>query len=156
VTHCQPSPLLKCTTHCLTVLTSIVWSPYTFSKGWWMLIGATLSAWNNYTLFLHMHTSMLDIILLYCTSATICCTVTKCNWELVKRFNLYYHATNSWWPDIVGQHNKKRHFRTALVPWNWIILSLAMPAQDIFMYFFLINLSIYNRVYLISTYLETL
>ena len=37
--------LLKCTTHHLTVFTSTVWSPETFSKHQWMSVGATFSAW---------------------------------------------------------------------------------------------------------------
>ena len=35
------SPLLKRTTHCLTVFTSTVWSPQMFSKHRWMSLGAT-------------------------------------------------------------------------------------------------------------------
>ena len=42
--------LLKCTTHCLTVLTSTAWSPSVLSKCQWMSIGAILSTrrmqWN--------------------------------------------------------------------------------------------------------------
>ena len=40
-------PLLKCTTHCLTVLTPTIWSPSVFSKRWWMSVGAIFSSWRN-------------------------------------------------------------------------------------------------------------
>jgi len=39
------SPLLKCTTHRLSVLTSTVWSPGMLSKHWWMSLG--FSTWRN-------------------------------------------------------------------------------------------------------------
>mgnify|MGYP001852689430 CR=1 FL=1 len=41
-------PLLECITHHLTVLTFTVWSLQTFSKCWWMLIGAIFSTWRNW------------------------------------------------------------------------------------------------------------
>jgi len=41
------SPLLKCITHCLTMLTFTVWSPEMFSKHQWMPMGAILSTRRN-------------------------------------------------------------------------------------------------------------
>jgi len=42
------APLLKCTTHHLTVLTSTVWSLQTFCRYWWMSMGAIFSSsWHS-------------------------------------------------------------------------------------------------------------
>ena len=93
VTHC--CSLLKCTTQCLTVLTSAVWSPQTFSKHWWMCVGAIFSAWGSSLIHLcFIHTSMSDTTLSDCPSAANCHTAIKYNGILVGRFRLYSHATN--------------------------------------------------------------
>ena len=89
------SPLMKHTTHCLTVLTSTLWSPLMFSKHHWMSMGA---------IFFHMEeirdtpllicTSMSDAIVSDCPSAVICHMATTFNGILVGRFNFYCHTTN--------------------------------------------------------------
>ena len=94
------SPLLKCTTYCLTVLTSTVWSPETFSKHQWMSMGAISSAWrNSITHLCFIHNSMSDAILSDCSSVAVCHTAAKCNATLERRFNLCCHTTNIhfWW-----------------------------------------------------------
>ena len=90
------SPLLKCTTHCLPVLTSTGWSPETFSKCQWMSTGAIFYAWRNSATHLcFIHTSILeDTILSDCPSTVICHTATKCNGILAAMFNLYCYIIN--------------------------------------------------------------
>jgi len=89
------SPLLKRATHCLTVLTSTVWSPYTFSKCRWMSLGAIFSTWrNSVTHLCFIHPSMSDAVLWDCPSAVICHMATKFDGILVGKFNLYCHITN--------------------------------------------------------------
>jgi len=53
----SPSPVLKCTTHCLTVIPSTVWSPEMFSKHWWMSVRAIFFHMEEFddTPLLHMH-----------------------------------------------------------------------------------------------------
>ena len=88
------SPLLKCTTYCLSVLTSTVWSPETFSKHHWMSVGTIFSTWTNSVPHLcFIHTSMSDTIVSECPSAAICHTATTWNWISVGRFSLYCHTT---------------------------------------------------------------
>jgi len=83
-------PLLKCTTHHFTVLTSTAWSPSTFSKHLWMSVGAIFSTWRNSILLIcFSHTSMSGTVPSQWPSAAICHTATKCNWILVGRFNFY-------------------------------------------------------------------
>ena len=96
------SPLLNCITLCLTVLTSIVWSPYMFRKSPWMARWVPFfflfffSAWRNLMSHLSfIHTSTLDAILSD-WPATITYTATKCNGEYVGRFSLYYHTISIW------------------------------------------------------------
>lgn len=50
-------PVLKCTTHCLTVLTSTIWSIQAFSKCQWMSVGAVFFCKEelNSTVLLHTH-----------------------------------------------------------------------------------------------------
>ena len=81
-------PVLKCTTYCLTVLTSTVWSPEMFSKHQWMSVGAVFllfvclfvcfSVWRNSNPHLcFIRASMSDAILSDCPSAAICHTATE-------------------------------------------------------------------------------
>jgi len=50
---------------------------------------------NSVTLLCFVCSSTSDAILLYCPSAAICHTVTKCNRILAGRFNLNCHITNT-------------------------------------------------------------
>ena len=89
------SSVMKCTTHCLTALTFTVWSLYTFSKCWWMSVGAIFSTWRNSVPHLcFIRTSTPDAILSDCPSAAVWHTATKWNGKLVGRFSLYCHPTN--------------------------------------------------------------
>jgi len=73
-----------------TVLTPTVRSPETFSKHWWMPLGAIFSPpRNSVTHFCYISTSISDTILSNCPSTAICFTATKWNGILVGRFNLY-------------------------------------------------------------------
>jgi len=86
---------MKHITHCLTGLTSTLWSPSMFSMCWWMSVGAIYSTWTtSVTHLCFICTSMSDTILSDCLPAAICHTATKCNGILVERFNLYRHITN--------------------------------------------------------------
>ena len=74
------SPWQKCTTHHLTVLTSTVWSPETFSKYQWMSVSAIFSAWRNSVSHLcFIYPSVSDTILTTCPFATIGRMATTCN-----------------------------------------------------------------------------
>jgi len=87
------SPLLKCTIHHLTVLTATVWFPSTFSKHWWMSVGAIFSTWRNSVPHLYfICNSMSDVILSVCSSAAICCMATKGNGILVGRLSFCYRT----------------------------------------------------------------
>jgi len=56
--------------------------------------GCHFSAWRNLVTHLcFIHTSMSDIILTGCPSATICHTATKCHGIVVGMFSLYCHTT---------------------------------------------------------------
>jgi len=84
-------PLLKCTTHLLTVLTATVLSP-NVSECQWVPFFFT---WRNSGTHLSfILTSMSDTIFSDCPSAAICCTATKCNGILVRRFNLCCYTAN--------------------------------------------------------------
>ena len=110
------SPLQKCTTHCLTVLTSTVWSPLMPRKHLWMLMGAIFSTWkNSVTELCFIHTSVFSAILLDYPSAAICHHLPSL-WILVGRFGLYCHTTTST-SDAVGKHDKTGGitFRAAFV-----------------------------------------
>ena len=115
------SPLLKHTTHCLTVLTSIVWSPLVFSKHWWMSSGAIFSAWQNSVTHLYLITHS-PIRRYSVKSAPLLPSVT---WQ--------QHVMEYWWEvststaipppsafDIEGQHHKAEGttFRAALIKGN--------------------------------------
>jgi len=83
------SPQLKHITQHLTVLTSTVWSPETFSQHWWMSVDAIFSTWRNSVTHLSfIHTSMSDTIVSDCSSAAICHIATKLNGILVGKFIL--------------------------------------------------------------------
>ena len=106
------SPLLKCTTLRLTVLTSTVWSPSTFSKRQWISVAIIFSTWRSLMTHLCFRcTSMSDTILSDCPSDAICHTATTCNGILVGRFNLYCCATNIhlWCPGLTS-YNRRHYF----------------------------------------------
>jgi len=85
------SPLLKCTNHLLSVLTSTVWYSSTFTHHKWMLMGANFSSWNNSVPHLcFIWSSMSD-----CPSAAICHMTTECTGILLGRFNYYCHTMNA-------------------------------------------------------------
>jgi hypothetical protein len=80
------SPLLKRATHCLTVLTSTVWSLSTFSKHRWIWLGAIFFTWRNLITHLcFILISISDAIMSDCPSAIICCMATKFNGILAGR-----------------------------------------------------------------------
>ena len=98
--HCQ-----KCTTHCLTVLKSTIWSPLTFTKHWWMSMGTIFSTWRKVIYLCFIHSSMSDTILSDCTSVAIChraTNVTEHWWEGSTSPAIPPTSTS----DVVGQHNK--------------------------------------------------
>ena len=115
------SPLLKYTTHHLTVLTFTVWSPWTFSKHWWVSMGAIFSTSRNWV----PHLYALECQTPFCQTAPLLPSVT---WQ--------QHVIEYWWEgststaipptfafDFVGQHHKIGHitFRSALIihaQWN--------------------------------------
>jgi len=69
--------LLKCTTHCLVVISASGWSPSTFSKSQWMSMGAIFSTWgNSIPPLCFLCTFLSHTILSDCPSAAICHTAT--------------------------------------------------------------------------------
>ena len=80
--------------HCdIPVLPSLFlmhWSQY--SK--WQCLQFFFTWKNSVTHLCFIRTSMSDAIWSDCLSAVSCCMVTKWNWILVRRFNLYCHTTN--------------------------------------------------------------
>ena len=120
------SPLLKHTTHCLTVFTSTVWSPWTFSKCWWMSEGAIFSTWrNSMTHLWFICISISDAVLSVCPSAAIWHVATKYKGILPGRFNIYCRITNfCLWCCGPTWSNRKHYFwsrscilNVALQPW---------------------------------------
>ena len=82
-------------THHLTVLTSIVWSPWMFNKHQWMSMSASLSPLGNSILYLcFTHSTMSDAIVSDCLSAAICHMATKCNEISEGKLHLYSHTTS--------------------------------------------------------------
>jgi len=83
------APLLKCTTHFLTVLHplfGLLKRSANISEHQWVQF---FSAWrNSMTHHCFIRTSILDTIVSDCPFPAICCTATKCNRILVGRFNL--------------------------------------------------------------------
>ena len=95
--HLSLLPLLKHTTHCLSVLTSTVWFPEMFSKHQWMSVDAIFSSWrNSVTALCSIHTSMSDTIQSDCPLVAVCHTPTECSGILVEMFSLYCHTTNTY------------------------------------------------------------
>jgi len=87
------SLLLKHTTHCLTVLTSTVWSPRLLSKHQRMSVDGIFSACRKSMTYLcFIHSFMSDTILSNCPFTAICHTATKCNRQLEGRFSLYCYV----------------------------------------------------------------
>ena len=107
------SPLLKNTIHCLTVLTSSVWSPKcsaSIHECQWV---SFFSAWrNSVTHLFSVCTSMSHADVSDCPSAAICHTAMKCSRILVGTYNLCCHTTNSY---ILGQHHKIRGITYILI-----------------------------------------
>ena len=95
-------PLLKRITYLLTVLTSAVWSPETFTKCWEMSIDAIFFLFFFsfffffcievfiFQVYIYFH---IRYILSDCPSAAICDIATKCNGILVWISNLYLYTT---------------------------------------------------------------
>jgi len=89
------TPLLKCTTHCLTALTSTTWSPRTSCKHQWMSVGAIFSTQrNSITHFCFICASMSDTNLSECPFSVVCHTAAKWNRILLERFSHYCRTTN--------------------------------------------------------------
>jgi len=90
------SPLLKHTTHHLTVLTSSVLSPEIFSKYQWMSIAVIFFPHGG----VQFHTFVSYVFpcqIPFCQTApptALCSMATKCNGILAGMFNLYCHTTN--------------------------------------------------------------
>jgi len=62
--------------HCLTMITSTIWSPQTFTKHQWMSVGASFSIWrNSVTHLCFKHTSMLDTTV----RLPLCCYLSHSN-----------------------------------------------------------------------------
>ena len=107
------------------VLTSTVWSLYTFSKCQWRQWVTHLCS---------ICTSMSDIVVSDHPSAAICHTATTWNGMLVGRFNLDCHPTNIH-PDVMGQQHKTAGitFRVALVrslyQQNWLQWRIAFTSD---------------------------
>ena len=88
------SPLLKCITHCLTVLTSTVWSKCLANVDEWQGV-QFFSVWRNLMLYFYfIQTLMSDTILPDFQSTAICNRVKKLWLSLARRFNFYCHNTN--------------------------------------------------------------
>ena len=88
--------LLKCTTHCFTVLSSNVWSLQIFSKHHWMSRSTIFSSWRNLVTHLcFICTSTSDTILSDCPSVAIFPMATECNSIFSGRFSLCFHTTNT-------------------------------------------------------------
>jgi len=107
------------------VLTSTVWSLYTFSKCQWRQWVTHLCS---------IRTSMSDIVVSDHPSAAICHTATTWNGMLVGRFSLDCHPTNIH-PDVMGQQHKTAGitFRVALVrslyQQNWLQWRIAFTSD---------------------------
>lgn len=108
-------PLLKSTTHCLTVPRSTAWSPQIFSKHWWKSVCITFPAWRNSSthLCLIIITSKSDTVLSDFPSPDICHKITKYKGRLVGRHNFNYHIINiHLWCCATTQHNKRHYFQS--------------------------------------------
>ena len=128
------SPLLKHTTHCLTVLTSTDWSLSMFSKCQWMPF---FPQWATHLCC--MHTSMSDAILSDCLSAAI---------SHITMLNIREYwcegATSTAIPptstsNVVSQHNKIGRIAFGLFPLICNLLFLFFPNQDMMLLSFLIG-----------------
>ena len=88
-------PLLKHTIHCLTVLTSTVWSPGTFSRCWWISVGAFFFHMKDIsdTPLLHPRCHVRCHVVKLPFSA-ICCTATTFSEKWAGRFNPCCHTAN--------------------------------------------------------------
>jgi len=91
----SPSPLLKCTTHHFTVITSTVWSPYQFSIHQWMSVGTVFFHMEEFTdtplLYPHFHARCHFVSLLLCYSVF---HGNMASGILVGKFTLCCHTTN--------------------------------------------------------------
>jgi len=91
-------PLLKCTTHYLTVFTCTGWSPLTLSKCQQISVHAIVSAWKNSVIhFCFIQTSTSDVILSYCPYHAAIGSMSHSkvfNKILAGGFNLHCHISN--------------------------------------------------------------
>ena len=71
------SPLLKNTTHHLTVLTFTVGSRETFSKCQWMSVGAIFSTWRNSMTYIYFICTSRSRVML--TDCPLCCHLSQGN-----------------------------------------------------------------------------
>ena len=91
------SPLLKHSTHCLTVLTATVWSPSKFSNCQWMSTDTIFSPLrDSMTHLCFIHSSMSEVILSDCPSTAILHMTSKYNdiKNTREKVHLYCHTTN--------------------------------------------------------------
>ena len=97
-----------------TVLISTVWSSSTCNKHWWMSLGAVFP--NGGIQFHPFASYTFQCQMQFCQTAVICCTATKCNGILLRRFSLYCHPP-TFTSDVMSQYNKVGGitFREALV-----------------------------------------
>jgi len=89
------SLLLKLTTHCFTVLTFTGWSPKTFSKHWWISVGAIFFCAKvfNGTPLLHPH----FLVIYHFVRVPFCCHLSHGNKILAGRFNLCCTTNICFW-----------------------------------------------------------
>jgi len=84
--------LLKCTTHCLTVLTSTGWSQQMFSKCQWMSVVATFFHKEEFSCTPLIHTNFHTRH--HFVSLSLCCHLSHSNRILEGRYIIYYHTNN--------------------------------------------------------------
>ena len=117
------SLLLKHTTHCLTALTSAVWSPETFNEHSWMSVSAIFSAQKNSIPHLHFHIRYL----FFCHTAPLLPSATQ--QQNVREYRWEGSISTAIPPistsDITGQHNEIQGITfgaAPLVVWMWVCI----------------------------------
>jgi hypothetical protein len=126
------SPLLKCTTLRLTVLTSTVSSPYTFSKRQWMSVGAICSAVRNSVTHFYVRRHFCWLLCCHYLSHD-----NQTDSTFVGRFNLYYNTTNNrLWSYRLTQRNRRHYIWNAPRTSNGNINGLEVNSCFFFVFFF--------------------
>mgnify|MGYP001852393476 CR=1 FL=1 len=122
-------PLLKHTTHHLTVFISTVWSPWAFTKCWWMSVGAIFFCMEEFsdTPLLHVHFHVrCHSVRRHSVRLPFCCCLSHRNkmwWNTDRKVHpllSYYQYFMMSWPSVI----KHTTFRAALIdlpieiPWE--------------------------------------